>query len=287
MTHKDIRNERLLDGRRFLARVDSPSGYDVLFDHLPDVYFFVKDAEGRFIRVNRAFVGLVNVASETDVIGARDADFFPASLAENYTRDDREIVRLGRPMIDKAELVRSLDGSVNWFFTTKLPIFDKSGRPIGLCGTTRDVKKMTTNNDQLLSWAPVLEAVVRDYASPLDLVTLAQKLGFSVSQLNRRFRRRFQVTPRAYQISVRLNAACQLLVTTNLAMSEIAVRTGFYDQSHFTKQFVKTRGVPPSKYRVLYARGPSRRSGVDLGGSAATENPIALRPALEQGPLDT
>jgi AraC-like DNA-binding protein len=257
VTRDDTHEERQARSRSFLSRVESPAGYDVLFDHLSDVYFFVKDAEGRFIRVNRAFLGLVNATSETDVIGARDADFFPASLAENYVRDDREVIRLSQPMIDKAELVRNPDASVDWFFTTKLPVFDKDSRAIGVCGITRDVKKMIDNNAQLLSWAPVLETIVNDYASPLDVPALAEKLELSVSQFQRRFRKRFHTTPRAYQRSVRLNAACQLLATTKLTISEIAGKTGFYDQSYFSNQFIKSRGVPPSKYRLRHTRGQS------------------------------
>lgn len=246
--------------RGFLASIVSPAGFDVLFDYLPDIYFFVKDADGRFARVNRAFVNLVRASSEADVIGARDADFFPANWAENYTRDDREVLRFGQGIVDKAELVRNADGSVDWFCTTKLPLLDESGRAVGVCGIMRDVKKMTSNNERLLSWSSVLEMMLNDYASPLGTALLAQKAALSVSQFNRQFRKRFHSTPRAYLANVRLNAACHFLVTTELSMSEIANRTGFYDQSHFTNQFVKVYGTPPSKYRALHTQYPTLRN---------------------------
>lgn len=238
----------------FLSKVASPSSYDVLFEHLPDVYFFVKDLDGRFMRANNAFLGLARATSEEDVIGARDADFFPASLAESYTRDDRQVLRSSEPMVDKAELVRNAYGSVDWFCTTKLPLFDKSSRAIGICGITRDVKKMSINNAEFLAWAPVLETFLNDYANPMQLKELAQKMDLSVSQLHRRFRRRFHTTPRAYLTNVRLNAACYLLVATDLSISEIACKTGFHDQSHLTNQFTRRRGLPPSKYRARYGR---------------------------------
>jgi PAS domain S-box-containing protein len=246
--------------RSFLTSIVSPAGFDVLFDYLPDIYFFVKDADGRFARVNRAFVNLVRASSESDVIGARDADFFPANWAENYTRDDREVLRLGQGIVDKAELVRNADGSVDWFCTTKLPLLDQSGRAVGVCGIMRDVKKMTSNNERLLSWSAVLEMMLNDYASPLGTTLLAQKAALSVSQFNRQFRKRFHSTPRAYLANVRLNAACHFLVSSELSMSEIANRTGFYDQSHFTNQFVKVYGLPPSKYRALHTQYPTLRS---------------------------
>jgi PAS domain S-box-containing protein len=240
--------------RKFLARVASPAGFDVLFDYLPDVYFFAKDREGRFVRVNRAFLSLVRRAAEQDVVGRRDVDFFPASLAESYMKDDREVLATSRPIIDKAELMRNPDGTSEWFCTTKLPLLDEQGLAIGVCGITRDVKKMASNNARFLSWEPVLETLLNDYASPLQVPMLARRVSLSVSQFNRQFRRRFHTTPRAYLNSVRLNAACHLLVTTELSMSEVALRTGFYDHSHFTNHFVKARGMPPSKYRALHAR---------------------------------
>jgi PAS domain S-box-containing protein len=250
--------------RSFLARVTRPVGFDVLFDYLPDVYFFVKDADGRFIRANRAFLGLVRASGEEDVIGAKDSDFFSANWAENYTRDDREVVRLAEGIVDKAELVRHADGSVDWFCTTKLPLLDAKGSAIGICGIMRDVKKMTTNNERFLSWAPVLETILRHYASPLGSPVLAEKMGLSVSQFNRQFKRRFQATPRSYVANVRLNAACHFLMTTELSISDIAFRTGFYDQSHFTNQFVKVYGTPPSKYRALHAQ-PAYQPPLPLG----------------------
>ena len=207
------------------------------------------------------------------MIGARDSDFFPADLAENYRRDDREILRSSEPIIDKVELVRNPDGSIDWFCTTKLPLFDKRGLAIGVSGITRDVKKMNTNNARFLSWAPVVEIMLNDYAKPLSTAALAAKVSLSVSQFNRQFRKKFHTTPRAYLTNVRMNAACHLLVSTDLPISDISLQTGFYDQSHFSNQFVRHRGLPPSQYRTKYsqtqelasAASPSPGRHVSLG----------------------
>jgi transcriptional regulator GlxA family with amidase domain len=48
---------------------------------------------------------------------------------------------------------------------------------------------------------------------------------------------------------VRINAACQLLSSTDLPIAVIAVQTGFYDQSHLNKQFTKIKGSTPAQYR--------------------------------------
>jgi AraC-like DNA-binding protein len=220
-----------------------------MFDYLPDVYFFVKDREGRFVRCNRAFARLLQAGDEEEVLGRCDADFFPCSLAENYVRDDHSVMDSATPIVDKAELVRNAEHSVDWFNTTKLPLFDAGGQVIGVAGLTRDIGKMNWNNERFLYWAPVLETIISNYAEPLTTADLAAKVSLSVSQFDRQFKKRFCTTPRKYITSVRINAACQLLSSTDLPIASIALQTGFYDQSHFTNQFTKSKGLSPAQYR--------------------------------------
>ena len=53
-------------------------------------------------------------------------------------------------------------------------------------------------------------------------------------------------------------------MSTDLPISDIAVETGFYDQSHFTNQFVRHKGMPPSHYRQKFvAPAPERRARVE------------------------
>jgi PAS domain S-box-containing protein len=242
--------------RNFLARIEQPMGFDVLFDHVPDVYFFVKDGGGRFVRCNQAFLGLLGRTREEEVIGFRDSDFFPPSLAENYMNDDRVVLRSGEPILNRVELMRNPDGSIDWYTTTKLPLQDKKGVTIGVAGITRDVRKMNSAAAHFLSWAPVLEAMLGDYAEPHSAEDLAAKVALSVSQFNRQFKKKFHTTPRSYLTSVRMNAACHLLVSTDLPISEIALQTGFYDQSHFSNQFLRHRDMSPSQYRRKYSADP-------------------------------
>lgn len=239
--------------KRFLARLPSPTALAALFDHIPDVYFFVKDRDGRFVLFNRAFLDLMGVRSEDEVLGKRDADFFPPSLWQNYTRDDRTVIETGAPVIDRIEPVRNPDGSIDWFNTTKIPVFDARGAIMGVAGFTRDIKKMNSTNARFLSMAPVIETIMSDYAQPLSVAALAAKVSLSVSQFERQFKKKFQTTPRKYITQIRINAACQLLTSTDLPISEIAQQTGFYDQSHFTHQFVRHRKLTPSRYRERYA----------------------------------
>ena len=250
------RREGAQQRRNFLARIASPAGFEVLFDYLPDVYFFVKDEAGRFVRCNRAFANLLCACSEEEVLGLRDADFFPSALADNYVRDDHVVMASASDIVDKVELVRTADGSMNWYSTTKLPLLDASDAVIGVAGITRDISKMKSNSERFSYWAPVLETITANYADSIPMATLAAKVSLSVSQFDRRFKQHFRTTPRKYLTEVRINAACQLLSSSNLSVAAIAVQTGFYDQSHFTKQFTKLKGTTPAQYRRNHSRTP-------------------------------
>lgn len=236
----------------------------MLFDYLPDVYMFVKDRRGRFVKCNAAFARLVHATCEEEVLGTRDEDFFPRHLVENYMRDDNAVMSSGTPMIDKVELVRNPDGSINWYNTSKVPVRNRAGAVIGIAGVTRDLKKMGSRNMRFLALAPVVETILSDYGQPLSVSSLAAKASLSISQFDRQFKKKFQTTPRKYIMNVRINAACELLVSTDLPISEIALETGFCDQSHFTNRFVQSKGMPPSHYRKRFvATTPGRRPSAE------------------------
>jgi len=93
----------------------------------------------------------------------------------------------------------------------------------------------------------------------IDLETLAQKVGLSRFQALRAFKRRYGLPPHAYQMAVRLGQARRLLSEGSLP-SDVAVRCGFADQSHFNRHFKRSYGITP----LHYARGQQRSSGVSL-----------------------
>lgn len=85
---------------------------------------------------------------------------------------------------------------------------------------------------------------------------LAEAAGCSRFALYRAFRREFGMAPSDYQRQLRLRAARRLLAGGD-PIGDVAARTGFADQSHLTRWFVRSYGVTPGVYRD--ARGRSRR----------------------------
>jgi AraC-like DNA-binding protein len=82
---------------------------------------------------------------------------------------------------------------------------------------------------------------------PLPLEALASASGVSPSALIRGFRRAYGLPPHQCQILLRLNEARRLLLR-GIPPGEAAQRSGFYDQSHFTRLFRQVSGLPPKAY---------------------------------------
>jgi PAS domain S-box-containing protein len=236
----------------FLARMHSPQQMQLLFNYLPDVYFFAKDLEGRFVMGNDHFVRQCGVRSEAEIIGRNDFDFFPIGRAESYVRDDRYVMETGQSIVDRVELAPDRNNSIDWFITTKVPLYSSTGGIIGLAGTARDITRAGMALRPYTEMRAVLEYVRDHYARTIEVQELAALVHCSVSQFERRFRKVFQISPVKHIMNVRIRAACTRLTDTNDTIAAIALECGFYDHAHFTRNFRKTMGVSPSEYRRLY-----------------------------------
>ena len=98
----------------------------------------------------------------------------------------------------------------------------------------------------------VLEHVRDYYANPIEIKELATLMHLSVSQFERRFRKVFQISPLKHIMNVRIRAGSLLLTTTHDTIASIALDCGFYDHSHFTRNFRKLKGLSPRDYRKQY-----------------------------------
>ncbi len=94
----------------------------------------------------------------------------------------------------------------------------------------------------------VLELLHARHADPLPLPLLAQAAGMAPRTLVRAFRAATGLTPHAYQLDLRINAARTLLRTGDTP-ADVAHGLGFYDQSHFHHAFKQHVAVTPGSYR--------------------------------------
>lgn len=86
-------------------------------------------------------------------------------------------------------------------------------------------------------------------AAHVSVTELASMASVHPVYLARRFRDAYGCSIGEYVRRRRLQAAEELLVSSRLDLSEVALRCGFADQSHFSKAFRRGVGVPPGRYR--------------------------------------
>jgi len=87
----------------------------------------------------------------------------------------------------------------------------------------------------------------------LSVEELASHLGISTSYFARSFRSSVGLAPHAYVMRRRLLRAQELLSSTDLPLVDIALATGFADQSHFCRRFHQEVGMPPRTFRHEHA----------------------------------
>jgi AraC-like DNA-binding protein len=86
-------------------------------------------------------------------------------------------------------------------------------------------------------------------AENIELAMLAKIAGLSKWHFARAFKQSAGITPHFYLIQRRLEKAQQLLAETDLSLAQIALKSGFSDQSHFSRRFRMLLGVTPNSFR--------------------------------------
>lgn len=100
-----------------------------------------------------------------------------------------------------------------------------------------------------------LQAYVVDHpAEDLTVETLAARVGMSPRNFARVFTREVHTTPARFVTSVRVEAARRLLEESSDGLERICSRTGLGTPESMRWAFLRTIGIPPSRYRERFAR---------------------------------
>jgi PAS domain S-box-containing protein len=97
---------------------------------------YVKDADGRFVLVNRRFEELTN-RSRAEIQGRTEYDLFPRETADAVRSSDLEVIRTNAPL--ELEMTASGDSGPRTFISNKFPLRDAAGRAVGVCGVSTDI----------------------------------------------------------------------------------------------------------------------------------------------------
>lgn len=158
----EVIEQRLADGRWLLiVEFRTPSGYIVgnriditelkrtaeelrvrelylraTLDNLP-FFFWLKDAEMRFLAVNKVFAEACGRGTPENVVGLTDFDVWPQDLAERYRADDTEVMASRQEKALEEPVAGGSD--VGWIETYKKPVVAEDGTLLGTVGFARDI----------------------------------------------------------------------------------------------------------------------------------------------------
>lgn len=107
-----------------------------ILNNIPD-QAWLKDADCRYIAVNRAYVAACG-RPERKIVGSLPPEVWPPELAQKYLRTDREVLETGRRKRYE-EQRRDRNGELRWYETIKTPVRNRERGIIGTAGISRDI----------------------------------------------------------------------------------------------------------------------------------------------------
>lgn len=108
---------------------------------------YVKDLEGRYLRVNRRFEEIYNIG-KGQAKGQTDYDLFSKEMAENLRANDQKILEAA--VSQEFEEVVSHTGGLHTYISIKFPLFDPWGRPYAVAGISTDITERKKAEEALL-----------------------------------------------------------------------------------------------------------------------------------------
>lgn len=219
-----------------------------IFDAVPDIVFFVKDRNGRYVVVNQALADRCGRTKE-ELLGRTAVEVFPEALGGGFTEQDLEVLSEGRAIRGQLELHLYPNGREGWCLTWKEPVHAATGETIGIAGISRDLSFRLDSSRDLGAVSDILRHIDANLDEPLTTAELAARVGWSSFQLDQRIRGLFGVSTSQHITRRRIEHSRHLLDRTEQSISEIALSCGYGDQSSFTRQFRQSVGLPPRAYR--------------------------------------
>lgn len=230
-----------------------------LFELLPRTVFYAKDRQSRFVAGNAAMVSAKNLNHPHEFLGRSDRDFHPPVLAEAYIREDNQVMQTGQAVANELWFVMDSRGRPGWYSSSKVPLHDGQ-QVVGIAGIRYPVNAPQQMDQAFRRLAPAIRWLEKHFSETISMAKLAEQAGLSTTHLNRQFKQLLRMSPTRFLHAMRIDKARMLLETTEQSLSEIALSTGYWDQSHFTRYFTKLTGVSPRRYRRLFRR-PDRPRG--------------------------
>ncbi len=119
---------------------------ETIIDIIPGM-LFVKDKNDIVTHVNQNFADSLNLEKE-QIIGKTSFDLFPIEQAEDFRKDDLEVITSGEPKLNIEESADFPGGKV-WAITNKAPYYNEKGDTMGIIGLSIDITERKQTRQKL------------------------------------------------------------------------------------------------------------------------------------------
>ena len=121
---------------------------------------------------------------------------------------------------------------------------------------SRITVQQNTQVQQSSSWQrqfmdEIIAEIEANFTQGVDFEQLAAQGGITLSHFRAVFKKHTGLSPVDYLNRARIMRALELLQTSDLTISEIAIQVGIYDSNYFTRLFKKVTGYPPRYFKSI------------------------------------
>jgi AraC-like DNA-binding protein len=122
-----------------------------------------------------------------------------------------------------------------------------------LCGEKGDaLRALAFRNQRFFQIARTLDKIHGSYGNKLDLNSLAQEAGMSISTFHSSFKAVTNISPLQYIKNVRLHKARMLMVEEGINVNGAAYHVGYESPSQFNREYKRLFGSTPAKDAIQY-----------------------------------
>ena len=237
------------DGIHSINNVDYKVSYgSLLFINLGQTHSFRTDSKMKFYNIfikPEFFSDFITNENAIDILSLTAFEEFKhqemaeKSFVEFSENDLNSIENIIRTMLNEYklkatgynEVLRSLLQILLAFFLRKMLVIDNPDKE----------KKIISEE--------LLRYIEEHYNEKIGLSELSAKIFYNPSYFSRIFKESIGMSFMDYITNIRINKACELLLKTDLPISEIALNVGCSNNSAFYENFKKIKGITPAQYK--------------------------------------
>ena len=119
-----------------------------------------------------------------------------------------------------------------------------------LCSEYLDKVRLTDRDSRRgVLMADIVEYIEENFKKPITLKDISARLGYDYCYLSKSFNRLFSMPFNDYINTIRIDCAAELLSSTSMSVTAIAMESGFQSIRSFNNVFKKQTGMTPAEFR--------------------------------------